>query len=115
RLADRVITWSTNTAIALFAPDWRKLPSPFNHGMMTQVAEAIGSATFAANPLFNAYFYRAAVHILRRYRMSPFLVLEHRVDAARRLLASAAPVEPDEADASDAAFLARALIALVAM
>jgi hypothetical protein len=111
RLADRLMTWSTNTAIALFVPDWRKLPSPFNHGMMTQVAEAIGSASFVANPLFNAYFYRAAIHILRRYRAPPFLVLEHRVDAARRMLASVAPADPDE---TDVAFLARALNALVA-
>jgi hypothetical protein len=110
RLADRIMTWSANTAIALFVPDWRRLPSPFNHGMMTQVSVAIGSASFVANPLFNAYFYRAAIHILRRYRMPPFLVLEHRVDAARRMLASTAP-DPSE---TDIGFLARALIALVA-
>jgi hypothetical protein len=109
RLADRFMTWSTNTAIALFVPDWRKLPSPFNHGMMTQVANAIDSSSFVANPLFNAYFYRAAIHILRRYRMPPFLVLEHRVDAARRILACS-PHEPNETDVT---FLARALIALV--
>jgi hypothetical protein len=110
RLTDRFMTWSTNTAIALFVPDWRKLPSPFNRGMMTQVAQAIGSASFVANPLFNAYFYRAAIHILRRYRSPPFLVLEHRVDAARRMLASVAPIS----DETDVHFLARSLIALVA-
>jgi hypothetical protein len=110
RLADRFMTWSTNAAIALFVPDWRKLPSPFNHGMMTQVAQAIGSASFVANPLFNAYFYRAAIHILRRYRSPPFLVLEHRVDAARRMLASAPPVTEE----TDVHFLARSLISLVA-
>jgi hypothetical protein len=110
RLTDRVMTWCEDTAIALFAPDWRKLPSPFTRGMMGQVASAIGSASLVSNPLFNAYFYRAAIHILRRYRSPPFLVLEHRVDAARRMLAGM----PAGAEESDAEFLARALIALVA-
>src|SRR5439155_22831708 len=93
----------------LFMPEWRRLPSPFTHGMMIEVAQAIGSASFVANPLFNAYFYRAAIHILRRYRMPPLLVLEHRVDAARRMLAS----ESGDATGKVVVFLARALIALV--
>jgi hypothetical protein len=107
RLADRVMTWTVNCWIALVVPEWRKLPSPFTHGMMNDVAHAIRAESFVVNPLFNTYFYRAAIHILRRYRTPPFLVLEHRVDAARRALLQ---VQGSE---SETEFLARALIALV--
>jgi hypothetical protein len=106
RLADRFMTWSTNVAIALFLPSWRKLPSPFAPGMMNEVADAIRENSLVHNPLFNAYFFRAAKNILERYTKPPILVLEHRVDAARRRLAGEAPAE------SEAQFLARALIAL---
>ena len=109
RLADRVTTWSVNLSIALFAPGWRKLPSPFTHGMMSEVARAIRADSFLVNPLFNAYFYRAAIHILRRYRTPPFLVLEHRVDAARRALLADIGAG---LDGSEPHFLAHAIIAL---
>jgi hypothetical protein len=109
RIADRLTTWSVNLSISLFAPEWRKLPSPFTHGIMSEVAEAIRADSFLVNPLFNAYFYRAAIHILRRYRTPPFLVLEHRVDAARRTLLAdiGAGLHGSEPD-----FLAHAIIAL---
>ncbi len=109
RIADRLTTWSVNLSIALFAPEWRKLPSPFTHGIMSEVARAIRADSFLVNPLFNAYFYRAAIHILRRYRTPPFLVLEHRVDAARRSLLAeiGAGLNGSEPD-----FLAHAIIAL---
>ena len=110
RIADRLTTWSVNLSITLFAPEWRKLPSPFTHGMMSEVAQAIRADSFLVNPLFNAYFYRAAIHILRRYRTPPFLVLEHRVDAARRTLLAEIGAG---LDGSESAFLAHALIALV--
>jgi hypothetical protein len=55
------------------------------------------------NPLFNSYFFRAAIHITERYSKPPYLILEHRVDAARRQLAG----QP-ETD-----FLSRALVTLV--
>jgi len=110
RIADRLTTWSVNLSIALFAPEWRKLPSPFTHGIMSEVAQAIRADSFLVNPLFNAYFYRAAIHILRRYRTPPFLVLEHRVDAARRTLLAeiGAGLNGSEPD-----FLAHAIMALV--
>jgi hypothetical protein len=108
RLADKVMNWSSDAAAALLAPDWRVLPSPFNRNMMREITAAIGSQSFTANTLFNAYFYRAGVHILQRYGKPPFLVLENRIDAARRALAAA-----EQPDASDVAFMARALIALV--
>jgi hypothetical protein len=113
RIADKVMNWSSDAAAALLAPallgpDWRVLPSPFNRNMMGEIAAAITSQSFTANALFNAYFYRAALHILGRYAKPPFLVLENRIDGARRTLAAAEPP-----DASDVAFLARALVALV--
>jgi hypothetical protein len=107
RIADKVMNWSSDAAAALLSPDWRVLPSPFNRNMMGEIAAAITSQSFTANALFNAYFYRAAVHILQRYAKPPHLVLENRIDAARRALAAA-----EQPDASDVAFMARALIAL---
>ncbi len=104
RLADGFMTWSTNTAIAVFLPSWRKLPSPFEPGMINAVAAAIRENSLVHNPLFNAYFFRSAVRITERYSEPPYLVLEHRVDGARRLMA----VGDAEGD-----FLARTLLALV--
>src|SRR4029079_4594532 len=109
RIADRLTTWSVNLSIALFAPEWRKLPSPFTHGIMSEVARAIRADSFLVNPLFNAYFYRAAIHILRRYRTPPFLVLEHRVDAARRTLLAEIGAG---LNGSDANILAQLILAL---
>ncbi len=110
RLADSFMTWSANAAIKLFLPGWRKLPSPFAPGMMSEIATAISKNSFVHNPLFNAYFFRAANHILLRFTSPPFLVLEHRVDAARRMLA----MRDDAAqEILKTRFLARALIALV--
>jgi malonyl CoA-acyl carrier protein transacylase len=110
RLADRLMTWSANLAIALFLPSWRKLPSPFAPGMMSEVGEAIRKNSLVHNPLFNAYFFRAAIHIIGRYTEPPYLLLEHRVDAARRLLASEEIGPVAEAETN---FLARTLLALV--
>ena len=110
RLADRFMTWGANVSIALFLPSWRKLPSPFAPGMMNEVAEAIRKNSLVHNPLFNAYFFRAAIHIIGRYSEPPFLLLEHRVDAARRLLASNGTSALPETETN---FLARTLLALV--
>ena len=60
--------------------------------------------------LFNAYFFRAAIHIIGRYSEPPYLLLEHRVDAARRQLASNGAAALPEAETH---FLARTLLALV--
>lgn len=108
RLADRFMTWGANLSISLFLPSWRKLPSPFTPGMMHEVAAGIRENSVVHNPLFNAYFFRAANHIIDRYSEPPSLVLEHRVDAARRGLAAAPDNSPSETE-----FLARILIALV--
>ncbi len=103
RLADRFMSWSSATVIHLLLPSWRKLPSPFEPGMLEEVANAIAKNSLVHNPLFNSYFFRAAKHIAKRYSEPPYLILEHRVDAARRQLA--ATTGPD--------FLARSLITLV--
>ena len=108
RLADRFMSWGANVSIALFLPSWRKLPSPFTPGLMHAVAKAIRDDSLIHNPLFNAYFFRAAIHIAKRYSAPPYLILEHRVDSARRSLAP----RFDE-QASDNEILARTLIALV--
>jgi hypothetical protein len=110
RLTDRFITWSANAAIALFLPSWRKLPSPFSPGIVAQVSRAIEGNGLLHNPLFNAYFFRAATHILQHYAGNPNLVLEHRVDAARRELATSG-VRHSEGAGTE--FLARTLMALV--
>jgi hypothetical protein len=109
RSMDGFMTWAANASIALFLPSWRRLPSPFEPGMVEAVAEAIRSDSLLHNPLFNAYFYRAAKHITAHYADPPNLVLEHRVDAARRLLATDAAGE----GSGDAGFMARLLLALV--
>ncbi len=108
RLVDGVMNWGANASIALFLPSWRKLPSPFTPGLMHAVAKDIREDSLIHNPTFNAYFFRAAIHIARRYSAPPYLILEHRVDAARR----SAGLRGDE-PATENAMLARILMALV--
>lgn len=108
RLVDRLMSWGANVSIAIFLPSWRKLPSPFTPGIMHEVAKGIRENSLVHNPLFNAYFFRAAIRIVERYSVPPYLILEHRIDAARRSLAQ----QLDES-ASETEFLARILTALV--
>ncbi len=108
RFVDGFMSWSANVAIRTFLPGWRKLPSPFTPGLMHEVAKGIREDSLIHNPLFNAYFFRAAIHIASRYSAPPYLILEHRVDAARRGLA----LRVDDA-ASENEMVARILIALV--
>lgn len=108
RMLDGLMSWGANLSIALFLPGWRKLPSPFTPGLMHDVARGIREDSLIHNPTFNAYFFRAAIHIAGRYSAPPSLILEHRVDAARRSLA------PRARDAvPQDVMLARILIALV--
>ena len=77
--------------------------------MRAEVMEAIRQNRLVRTSLFTAYFFRAARHILDRCTEAPHLVLEHRVDAARRVMA-------DDGMASDGSIesaLANALIHLV--
>jgi hypothetical protein len=77
--------------------------------MMNEVTEAIRKNSLVHNPLFNAYFFRAAIQIIGRYSEPPYLLLEHRVDAARRLSASEDTGAVPQAETN---FLARTLLAL---
>lgn len=108
RLADRLMNAGANLSIALFLPGWRKLPSPFTPGLMSEVARGIREDSLINNPTFNAYFYRSAIHIAGRYWAPPWLILEHRVDAARRMLAARTDDSAPESET-----MARILIALV--
>lgn len=108
RLVDGLMSCGANLSIALFLPSWRKLPSPFTPGLMHAVAHDIRNDSLTHNPTFNAYFYRAAIHVAGRYSAPPWLILEHRVDAARRSLAP----RVDET-VSENEMMARILIALV--
>jgi hypothetical protein len=105
RIADRVMHWSSGAAASLLAPERGILPSPFQPDVMREIAAAGGGGSFTAHTLFNAYFHLATVQILDRHAKPPFLVLENRIDAARRAIGSAAT--------SDVAFMTRVLIALV--
>lgn len=108
RVVDCAMNWGAEKSIALFRPGWRNLPSPFTPGMMHEVARDIRDNSLTHNPTFNAYFFRAAIHIAGRYSAPPYLILEHRVDAARRSLA----LRIDE-KAAEPEMMARILIALV--
>lgn len=87
RFVDGLLSRAADISIRLFLPQWRNLPSPFAPHMVEAVTKAIGENRLAMTSLFTAYFFRAARHIIERCAEPPFLVLEHRVDAARRHLA----------------------------
>jgi hypothetical protein len=108
RTADRLMTCGANLSIKLLLPKWRQMPSPFSKGLIEEVAKAISQNRLLENPLFNAYFFRSCQHILARWAEPPYLVLEHRIDAARRELAGS------EATTNKLEFLARTVMALVA-
>ena len=107
RLADSLLSTTADLSIRLLLPKWRNLPSPFAPRMVDEVTRAIRENQLAMTSLFTAYFFRSSRHILERCAAPPFLVLEHRVDAARRALAAANVQSADEMTA-----LAHILIAL---
>jgi hypothetical protein len=107
RCVDNAMTRGGNLAIGVLLPKWRQMPSPFSKGLIDQVALAIIQNRLTENPLFNAYFFRSCQNILARWTAPPYLVLEHRVDAARRSLAGA------ESANEKLKFLANTLLALV--
>lgn len=108
RSIDRLMTCGANLSIRLLLPQWRHLPSPFSPGMIDEVASAISQNKLLENPLFNAYFFRSCQHILARWAEPPYLIMEHRIDAARRELAGQAH------SANKLEFLAHTVLALVA-
>lgn len=107
RVVDDVMTKGGNLSIRLLLPNWRKLPSPFTTGFMDEVQTAISHNKLVENPIFNAYFFRSCQNVLSRWAEPPYLVLEHRIDAARRELALA------KAPADKLEFLSQTLLALV--
>ena len=107
RAVDFLMTRGANLSIDLLLPKWRQLPSPFAPGFIDSVASAITHNSFVHNPLFNAYFFRSSQTILGRWAKPPYLVLEHRVDAARRALAG------QQLPSDKLNFLSHTLIALV--
>ncbi len=88
RRVDLFLSKGAEICIRLLLPQWRNLPSPFAPGMRGEVLEAIQQNRLVLTSLFTAYFFRAGKHILENCTIGPYLVLEHRVDAARRLLAA---------------------------
>jgi hypothetical protein len=87
RAMDWLFSRGADVSVRLLVPQWRDLPSPFAPGMRSEVLEAIRQNRLVLTSLFTAYFFRAAKHILNNGTQGPFLVLEHRIDAARRLMA----------------------------
>jgi hypothetical protein len=109
RTMDGLLSRAADISVRLFVPQWRDLPSPFAPGMRGEVIEAIRQNRLVLTSLFTAYFFRAAKHILTNGTEGPFLVLEHRIDAARRLMAQN-PSSPQEEVTT---VLAKALLHLV--
>lgn len=109
RGVDGFLNWGANLCVRLFLPQWRDLPSPFAPGMRGEVLEAIRQNRLVRTSLFTAYFFRAAKQILNHCTTQPYLVLEHRIDAARRLMAEREVPK----GAEQATVLAHALLTLV--
>lgn len=107
RLVDGFLSTAADWSIRLLLPQWRSLPSPFAPHMVEEVTGAIRENRLAMTSLFTAYFFRATRHILERCAEAPYLVLEHRIDAARRALAAEPAVAEGRTDA-----LGRILLAL---
>jgi hypothetical protein len=107
RIADCFLSKAADWSIRLLLPQWRSLPSPFAPHMADEVTRAIRENRLAMTSLFTAYFFRAAKHIVARCTDTPSLILEHRIDAARRTLAAKDMKPGDQATA-----LAEALLAL---
>lgn len=109
RSVDWLLSCAADVSVRLLVPTWRELPSPFAPGMRGEVLEAIRQNRLVLTSLFTAYFFRAAKHILTSGTDGPFLVLEHRIDAARRLMANDTSGPGEE----PTTVLARALLHLV--
>jgi hypothetical protein len=109
RFIDWLLSKAADISVRLFVPQWRDLPSPFAPGMRGEVLEAIRQNRLVLTSAFTVYFFRAAKHILEHGTDGPFLVLEHRIDAARRIMAE----NPSRAGEEPTLVLARAMLHLV--
>jgi hypothetical protein len=106
RFADQALTFAADWSVRLFLPNWRSLPSPFEPHMVQEVTDAIRENRLAMTSLFTAYFFRAARHIVQHCASEPHLILEHRVDAARRILSGKTLPDGDRATALGPVMLA---------
>ena len=109
RGVDVFLSKAADWSVRLLLPKWRELPSPFAPGMRAEVMQAIQQNRLVMTSVFTAYFFRAARHILDRCTEAPHLLLEHRIDAARRIMAESATSAPETAEQA----LANALLHLV--
>lgn len=109
RLVDALLSTAADVSVRLLVPQWRDLPSPFAPGMRGEVLEAIRQNRLVLTSAFTVYFFRAAKHILQNGTEGPFLVLEHRIDAARRVMAET----PTQTGEEPTMVLARAMLHLV--
>lgn len=109
RVIDLALSKAADLSVRLIQPQWRKLPSPFDPAIRQDVIQAIRLKQFTYTSQFTAYFFRAARHMLERGAEAPQLVLEHRIEAARRAL----ELEPDLGEMSRADSLAHVLLRLV--
>lgn len=109
RLVDAFLSNAADLSVRLLVPNWRDLPSPFAPGMRGEVLEAIRQNRLVLTSAFTVYFFRAAKHILQNGTEGPFLVLEHRIDAARRMMAET----PTQTGEEPTTVLARAMLHLV--
>lgn len=83
---DSGLSKAGDISINLIRPQWRNLPSPFEQSVRREVIQSIQLNQLAFTSQFTAYFFRAGSQILRRWAHGPHLVLEHRIEAARREL-----------------------------
>ncbi len=86
RGVDHGMSRAADISVRLVNPGWRQLPSPFEPTVRTEVIKAIRENQFAYTSQFTAYFFRAARYILDHGANAPHLILEHRIEAARREL-----------------------------
>jgi hypothetical protein len=106
---DAGLSKAADLSVKIVKPQWRRLPSPFDPSMRQEVIQAIRVRQFSYTSQFTAYFFRAARHMLERGAEAPHLVLEHRIESARRALEA----EPSLGDMSQADSLAHVLLRLV--
>lgn len=106
RLVDRTLSKLGDLSVQLLVPQWRRMPSPFAPHMAKEVLQAIQENRLVLTSVFTAYFFRASRHILDRCTIGPALILEHRVDAARRVLAESPLFAGSIADALGPVLLA---------
>ncbi len=107
RVLDTALTRGGNAFISLFAPNWRRLPSPFAPETTAEVLNAIRERSLFQSQMFNIYFFRSCKVLLAHWADPPNLVLEHRIDIARRNLAEASVSE------NQTTLMARILMSLV--